>query len=165
MIDLGAYLLPTITSIYWIRTDIKDSSLISISCLLLDIKFLLFFRAFETFGIYFAIIIGVGRRIFSFLFILLLIIISFAHAFLTLLEPQSKFSENDQGDLKDPNNPWVLATKYHQTSEDGTINPNAVLVQEPDEYTNLFSNYANALFAMYLFLIGMLYILYVYTVD
>src|ERR1044071_3322962 len=116
MIDLGAYLLPTITSIYWIRTDIKDSSLISISCLLLDIKFLLFFRAFETFGIYFAIIIGVGRRIFSFLFILFLIIVSFAHSFFILLEPKFEFSENDQGDLTDPNNPWVLTPKYHQYS-------------------------------------------------
>src|ERR1044071_7011469 len=133
MIDLGAYLLPTITSIYWIRTDIKDSSLISISCLLLDIKFMLFFRAFESFGIYFAIIIGVGRRIFSFLLILFLTVISFAHAFLVLLRPKFEFSENSQGDLNDPNNPWVLTERYHQMLEDGTINSNAILVQEPDE--------------------------------
>jgi hypothetical protein len=106
------------------------------------------------FGIYFAIIIGVGRRIFSFLLILFLIIISFAHSLLILLEPKFEFSENDQGDLKDPNNPWVLTTKYHQISDNGTISPNAVLVQEPDEYTNLFSNYANSLLAVYLFLIG-----------
>ncbi|RIA98452.1 hypothetical protein C1645_731671 [Glomus cerebriforme] len=154
--DLGAYLLPTITSI-WIlndNTDIRLSPLISISCLLLDIKFLLFFRAFGIFGIYFAIIIGVGRRIYSFLFILFLIIISFAHSFLILLKPKFKFSENDQGDLNDPNNPWVLTTKYHQISEDGTINSNAILVQEPDENTNLFSSFADSLLAVYLFLIG-----------
>ncbi|PKY47107.1 hypothetical protein RhiirA4_444674 [Rhizophagus irregularis] len=156
LFDLGAYLLPTITSIIWLRApEINVTSLASISCLLLDIKFLLFFRAFETFGIYFAIIIGVGRRIFSFLFILFLIIISFAHAFFILLEPKlDEFSENNPGDLNDSNNPWVLTTKYHQISEDGKINPNAVLVQEPDEYTNLFSNYANSLLAVYLFLIG-----------
>ncbi|GET00432.1 hypothetical protein GLOIN_2v1841250 [Rhizophagus clarus] len=129
LIDLGAYLLPTITSIYWLQTGIKVTHLISISCLLLDIKFLLFFRAFETFGIYFAIIIGVGQ-------------------------PKSKFSENDQGDLNDPNNPWVLTTKYHQISDNGTISHNAVLVEEPDDYTNLFSSYANSLLAVYLFLIG-----------
>ena len=125
--------------------------MVSISCLLLDIKFVLFFRAFESFGIYFAIIIGVGRRIFSFLLILFLIIISFAHSFFILLEPRIEFSENDQGD---PNNPWVLTTKYHQISEDGTINTNANLVQEPDEYTNLFSSYPRALLSMYLFLTG-----------
>ncbi|PKK64837.1 hypothetical protein RhiirC2_869096 [Rhizophagus irregularis] len=68
--------------------------------------------------------------------------------FFVLLEPKFEFSENDQGDLKDPNNPWVLTTKYHQISENGTINSNAVLVQEPDEYTNLFSNYANSLLAI-----------------
>jgi hypothetical protein len=74
------------------------------------------------------------------------------------LEPKSdEFSENNPGDLNDSNNPWVLTTKYHQISEDGKINPNAVLVQEPDEYTNLFSNYANSLLAVYLFLIGIVY--------
>jgi hypothetical protein len=131
--------------------------LISISCLLLDIKFLLFFRAFETFGIYFAIIIGVGRRIFSFLFILFLIIVSFAHSFFILLEPKFEFSENDQGDLTDPNNPWVLTPKYHQYSGEN-IELKAFLVQEPDEYTNLFSSYAKSLLAVYLFLIGTVYI-------
>ena len=127
----------------------------SISCLLLDIKFVVFFRAFESFGIYFAIILGVGRRIFSFIFILFSIIISFAHAFFVLLEPKVDFSEDVQGDLNDPNNPWVLTTKYHQISEDGTINTNANLVQEPDEYTNLFSSYHSALLSVYLFLTGM----------
>ncbi|PKY22953.1 hypothetical protein RhiirB3_386826 [Rhizophagus irregularis] len=81
--------------------------------------------------------------------------IRFAHAFFILLEPKlDEFSENNSGDLNDPNNPWVLTTKYHQISENGKINPNAVLVQEPDEYTNLFSNYANSLLAVYLFLVG-----------
>ena len=70
------------------------------------------------------------------------------------MEPKSEFSEDDQGDLKDPNNPWVLTTKYRQISEDGTISSKAVLVQEPDEYTNLFSSYASSLLAVYLFLTG-----------
>src|SRR2546423_104611 len=91
---------------------------------------------------FFARIIGVGHRIFSFLLIFLTII-SFAHAFLVLLRPKFKFSENSQGDLNDPNNPWVLTERYHQMLEDGTINSNAILVQEPDENTNLFSSYPN----------------------
>jgi hypothetical protein len=56
-----------------------------------------------------------------------------------------------QGDLKDPNNPWVLATKYHQVSKDGTINSNVILVQEP------ISNYLHSILAIYLFLIGTVY--------
>ncbi|GES84866.1 hypothetical protein GLOIN_2v1781806 [Rhizophagus clarus] len=47
--DASAYLFATIVSIYWIRyNDIPDWAL-SISCLMLDLKFLLFFRAFESF--------------------------------------------------------------------------------------------------------------------
>src|SRR6266540_3827434 len=62
-------------------------SLITISCLISDIKFILFLRAFESFGIYFAIMLAVARKIFSFLLILFLIILSFAHAFFILLKP------------------------------------------------------------------------------
>jgi hypothetical protein len=127
--------------------------LFSISCLLLDIKFLLFFRVFESFGTYFAIIIGVGRRIFWFLFILFLIIISFAHAFFVLLKPNSEFLKTNQGDLDDNNNPWVLTPKLHSISKNGE-DSNAIYVQEPDEYTNLFSNYPNSILSMYLFLTG-----------
>ncbi|EXX69053.1 hypothetical protein RirG_099440 [Rhizophagus irregularis DAOM 197198w] len=159
--DIGAYLLPTITSCYWIYNNDNNITidenimrpLFSISCLLLDIKFLLFFRVFESFGIYFAIIIGVGRRIFWFLFILFLIIISFAHAFFVLLKPNSEFSKNNQGDPNDDNNPWVLTTKLHSISKNGE-DSNAIYVQEPDEYTNLFSNYPNSILSMYLFLTG-----------
>ncbi|PKC68123.1 hypothetical protein RhiirA1_457553 [Rhizophagus irregularis] len=159
--DIGAYLLPTITSCYWIYNNDNNITidenimrpLFSISCLLLDIKFLLFFRVFESFGIYFAIIIGVGRRIFWFLFILFLIIISFAHAFFVLLKPNSEFSKNNQGDPNDDNNPWVLTPKLHSISKNGE-DSNAIYVQEPDEYTNLFSNYPNSILSMYLFLTG-----------
>jgi hypothetical protein len=125
----------------------------SISCLLLDIKFLLFFRAFESFGIYFAIMLGVAKRIVSFLFIMLIIVLSFAHAFLILLKPKLNFSKNEFGDLSDPNNPWTLTNKYHLISEDGNLT-NVTLIEEPNENTNPFSNYLNSLLATYLFLTG-----------
>ncbi|CAB4423709.1 unnamed protein product [Rhizophagus irregularis] len=51
--DIIAYLLPIITSIKWLQTnDLNDHiiQLFSFSCLFLDIKFLLFFRAFESFA-------------------------------------------------------------------------------------------------------------------
>ena len=102
-VDFGVCLIPIITSIYWIRSDtgstgreiVENTQAISISCLLLDIKFLLFFRAFESFGVYFAIILGVAKRIKYFLFIILIIIFSFAHAFLILLGSKQNLSESD----------------------------------------------------------------------
>ncbi|POG59779.1 hypothetical protein GLOIN_2v1719548, partial [Rhizophagus irregularis DAOM 181602=DAOM 197198] len=94
--DLISYLLPIITSFKWLQTnDMNDHhiiQLLSFSCLFLDIKFLLFFRAFESFGIYFEIIINVAKQIIYFLVLLFIIIISFAHAFYILLLPRSDYS-------------------------------------------------------------------------
>ncbi|RGB36456.1 hypothetical protein C1646_758096 [Rhizophagus diaphanus] len=128
LFDLSAYLVPVITSIYCYMNgkDIDYTKAISVSCLLLDIKFLLFFRAFESFGIYFAIII----------------------------EPKSNFSKSEWGDLNDSNNPWALTKKYHQVTEDGNMSKNATLIEEPDKSTNLFSSYPNSILSMYLFLTG-----------
>ncbi|PKC02773.1 hypothetical protein RhiirA5_424748 [Rhizophagus irregularis] len=155
LFDLSAYLVPVLTSIYWINSYINEESTdytnaISVSCLLLDIKFLLFFRAFESFGIYFAIIIGVAKRIISFLFIILIILFGFAHAFFILLKPKSEYDR----DLNDLNNPWSLTKKYHQVTEDTNIDETAILIEEPSSNTNLFTNYPNSLLSMYLFLTG-----------
>src|SRR5579883_2624137 len=106
-----AYLLPIYTSIHWLQVnEMNDKiiSLLSFSCLFLDLKFLLFFRAFEYFGVYFAIMISVAKEIFSFLVLLFIIIISFAHAFYILLLPRSDFSLNTYSINNDPNNPWNL---------------------------------------------------------
>jgi len=89
---LGAFLFPTGASIYWLCTNNKLFNVLAISCPLLDFKFLLFFRAFETFGVYFVIIISVAKRIASFLVVLLVILVSFAHAFLILLKPREFYS-------------------------------------------------------------------------
>ncbi|RIA95733.1 hypothetical protein C1645_816322 [Glomus cerebriforme] len=152
--DVIAYLLPIITSIKWLQTnDMNDHiiQLLSFSCLFLDIKFLLFFRAFESFGVYFAIIISVAKQIIYFLLVLFIIVISFAHAFYILLFPRSEFSFVNNND---PNNPWTLASTYNQMFENGTINPNPFIVQTPNENTNMFTNFGTALFAMYKFLTG-----------
>src|ERR1051325_5511386 len=106
-IDLSAYSFAFITSLsYWMSGHVPDWVL-SISCLLLDLKFLFFFRIFESFGIYFAIIFGVAKRVFSFLVVLAIIIASFAHAFFLLLHPQNLVSPLTS-DPNDPNNPWTL---------------------------------------------------------
>jgi hypothetical protein len=147
--------LPIYTSYYWLQNDVRNIQLISFSCLFLDFKFLLFFRVVESVGTYFAIIIGVAKRIFYFLLILFIIIISFAHAIFILLSPESGFSFEQRTNINDPNNPWNLASTYSKVLDDGTIDPNPYIIQRPDENTNMFINYKTALFAMYLFLTGM----------
>ncbi|GET04866.1 hypothetical protein GLOIN_2v1874127 [Rhizophagus clarus] len=154
MFDLIAFLFPIIASIYWLQTNNMNVELLSFTCLFLDIKFLLFFRAFESFGVYFAIIISVGKQIISFLVVLLIIIISFAHAFYILLLPRSNFSFDERTINNDPNNPWNLAPSYNQVFENGTIDPNSFLIQPPNGNTNMFIDFRTSLFAMYKFLTG-----------
>ncbi|PKC68823.1 hypothetical protein RhiirA1_456782 [Rhizophagus irregularis] len=132
--DLIAFLLPIYTSIYWLQTHNKNIQLLSFSCLFLDIKFLLFFRWF-------------------------IIIISFLHTFYILLSPESKFSPDDYANTNlinnsDSNNPWNIASTYHQVFENGTVDPNPYLIQQPDENTNMFIDFGTAAFAMYKFLTG-----------
>ncbi|POG63094.1 hypothetical protein GLOIN_2v1689760, partial [Rhizophagus irregularis DAOM 181602=DAOM 197198] len=109
---------------------------------------------FESFGVYFAIIISVGNQIISFLVVLLIIIISFAHAFFILLSPEPGFSFEKYINSNDPNNPWNLAPTYSKVLDDGTTDSNPYIIQKPDENTNMFIDYRTALFAMYLLLTG-----------
>ncbi|PKY52010.1 hypothetical protein RhiirA4_546901 [Rhizophagus irregularis] len=135
--DIIAYLLPIITSIKWLQTnDLNDHiiQLFSFSCLFLDIKFLLFFRAFESFVVLF------------------IIIISFAHAFYILLSPRSDYSFDQFTNNNDPNNPWNIAPTYSQVFNNGTMD--SFFIQKPDENTNMFIDFRTALLAMYNFLTG-----------
>ncbi|PKK78203.1 hypothetical protein RhiirC2_770419, partial [Rhizophagus irregularis] len=79
----------------------------------------------------------------------------FAHAFYILLSPKSEFSfEKQNTNNNDPNNPWNLAPSYNQIDNDGNINSNPIIIQIPDENTNMFIDIRTSLFAIYLFLIG-----------
>ena len=160
MEDLGAYLVPTCMAIYWLSND-EDRSYfwLSFSCLLLDFKFLLFLRAFKLFGVYFAIIFSVAKQIISFLVILFIIIISFAHAFFVFLTPRTDYDLDQPTNNNDPNNPWNLNTTFNQI-ENGNVAQNASFVQAPDANTNMFANYKTALFAVYLFLTGIIHFFY-----
>ncbi|GBC06378.1 hypothetical protein RclHR1_00680022 [Rhizophagus clarus] len=154
LFDLFAFLLPIYASIYWLQTNDKNIRLLSFSCLFLDIKFLLFFRVFESFGVYFAIMISVGKQVVSFLVVLFIIIISFAHAFYILLLPESNFSFDQYTNNNDPNNPWNLATAYYQVFGNGTVDSNPYMIQPPNGNTNMFVDFGTATFAMYKFLTG-----------
>uniref|UniRef100_U9UU22 Ion transport domain-containing protein n=1 Tax=Rhizophagus irregularis (strain DAOM 181602 / DAOM 197198 / MUCL 43194) TaxID=747089 RepID=U9UU22_RHIID len=156
LFDISAYLSVTITSIYYIKNDVTVVTpewALSISCLLLDLKFLLFFKIFESFGVYFAIIFGVAKRVFSFLVVLAIIILSFAHAFFLLLHPEKLLDSLKAQNPNDSNNPWTLSNTYNQTDENGKI-LNETLIQVPGENTNLFYSYSTSLLATYLFLTG-----------
>ncbi|GET00431.1 hypothetical protein GLOIN_2v1537213 [Rhizophagus clarus] len=145
--DLIAFLFPIYTSIHWLQTNDRNIQFLSFSCLFLDIKFLLFLRVYESFGVYFAIIISVGKQAASFLVVLFIIIISFAHTFYILLSPEPT-------DDHDPNNPWNIAPVYHRIFENGTIDPNPYLIQPPGKNTNMFIDFGTAVFAIYQFLTG-----------
>ena len=127
------------------------------SCLLLDFKFLMFFRAFELFGVYFVIIIAVAKRIASFLFVLLIILLSFAHAFLILLKPRKRYSLESPTLNGDPNNPWNLndpIVPFDNGNDGNSTIP--ILVQQPGTSTNMFTEYKTSLFSMFLYLTGII---------
>jgi len=140
-------------SIYWFDDPDVPKWIISISCLYLSIKFISFLRAFEPFGVYFAIIFGVFYRIRSFFIILVLIIASFALSFHNLLIPKDPNALSNP-DPNDPNNPWSISGKFNPISGNGTIDPKSSLIQVPEENTNSFTSFFTSLFATYLFLTG-----------
>jgi len=105
---------------------------------------------------YFSIILRVATKLIYFLVFSAILVISFAHAFYILLRPKNPVSlEEPSINDDDPNNPWNLVPIYYQLSDDNTIT--SKIIQAPDESTNMFSSYGNALYAMYLFLTGMIY--------
>src|SRR4051812_16383905 len=132
------------------------TELISYSCLLLDLKLLLFFRVFKSYGRYFAIIISVARKVYFFLIVFLAIIMmSFAHAFYIILSPESPYSLDEYNpDNKDPNDPWNIVPSFQVFNN--SVNTNLTIIQVPDENTNMFRDYRTALFAVSSFLTGIL---------
>src|SRR6266487_2527130 len=128
--------------------------IMAISNLLLNFKFLLFFRAFQSFEKYFIIITGVIKIVYPFGIFLFFIILGFAHAFFILLRSMENSSLDKPAFNDDENNPWNLATKYNSINPDGTINPNSVLIQSPDSNTNMFNWFPTSILAVYLLLIG-----------
>jgi hypothetical protein len=126
----------------------------AISIILLSFKFLLFFRVFKSFGIYFAIIIGVAKKVFPFLVLLFFIILGYAQAFFIILRPNS---------INDDNDPQNLATKYDFVNSDGTINNTTSIIQEPDSNTNLFNWFPTSLLAVYNLLTGNNLFFYLFT--
>src|SRR5436305_10670942 len=144
LIDVGAYALPVVTSIYWLVAANSSIPLMTISIILLNFKFLMFFQVFESYGKYFAIIIGVAKEVFPFLVVLFWIIIGFTLAFFILLRPSNN----------DANDPMNLATTYYSMDPDGNISSTPTLIQLPDSNTNMYDWFPTSLLAVYLLLTG-----------
>lgn len=113
----------------------------------------MFFRALEYFGTYFAIMIGVAQRVFSFLVVLSIIVLAFSHSLHLLLRPTTEYSYDRPSYTDDPNNPWNLVSRYQSISPDGIIGGSS-LIATPDENTNLFAIFDTAIIAVYFMLTG-----------
>ena len=142
---MGAYSFPIATSIYCLISENPSLTIKSFSIILVNFKFLLFFRVFQSYGKYFAIIIGVATEVFPFLVVLFFIIFGFGFAFFILLRSIQGGDEND---------PWNLTTQFSSVNPDGTPNSTSTLMQIPDSNTNMFSWFPTAILAMYLLLTG-----------
>ena len=148
---MGAYILPIATSINQLISEEPSFTLTAFSIILVNFKFLLFFRVFQSYGKYFAIIIGVATEVFPFLVILFFIILGFGFAFFILLgSTQNGNNEND---------PWNLTTQFSYINSDGTTNSTPAIMQIPDSNTNMFNWFPTALLAMYLLLTGNIFLL------
>ncbi|RIB14680.1 hypothetical protein C2G38_1635876 [Gigaspora rosea] len=127
--DLGAFLLPMISSIIWLQNKNLPTEWATFSTLLLEIKFLLYFRAIEFSGSYFSMILGVAQRGFSFLLILGFIVFAFAHSLHLLLRPTIDVSLKNPSYSNDQNDPWNLAATYNTIDPNGTIETNSSLIE------------------------------------
>ena len=89
------------TSINWLKYGYTSTWAITFSTLLLELKFIIFFRYIEFFGIYLAMIMNTVDKVVSFLIIFGLVIFAFAHSLHLLLR---SVSETFQGIYKFYNN-------------------------------------------------------------
>ncbi|RIB15824.1 hypothetical protein C2G38_1554195 [Gigaspora rosea] len=126
---------------------------LTITVLLVELKFLFYLRAMEYFGTYFAIMVGVAKRIFSFIVVLGIIVFAFAHSLHILLRPTTDFSYDQPSYTDDVNNPWNLAARYQSISSNGTIE-NETFIETPDANINMFALFSTAIIAVYFMLTG-----------
>ncbi|CAJ0907896.1 10042_t:CDS:2 [Entrophospora sp. SA101] len=147
-------LMACIALALWLYYDTPPEIwMISLANLLLDLRFMLLFRAFRYFGVYYAIILGVAQSVFSFLLILFLIILSFSHALHIALRPTGEYGLDAPAINDDPNNPWNLVDSY-AIFTNNIYDPTSYFVKKPDDTVNMFANFPTSMLAMYNFLTG-----------
>jgi hypothetical protein len=114
-----------------------------------------FFRVYKYYEKYYAIVIKIAKKVmFFFINFVMVILISFAYAFYTLLSPKMNYPLDERVVNDDPNNPWNLASNYQVFENNTSINANQFILQNPDENTNMFTTFSTSLFATCLLLTG-----------
>ncbi|KAF0520414.1 hypothetical protein F8M41_016344 [Gigaspora margarita] len=106
-----------------------------------------------SFGTYFAIMIGVAQKVFSFLIVLGIMVIAFAHSLHLLLRPTSEYSYDQPSFTDDANNPWNLVPTYQFISSNNTVG-GSMLIETPDDNTNWFTMLSTSILAVYFILTG-----------
>ena len=149
---MGAYSLPVIASILGILYDF-NLGVVSMSILLLNLKLLLFLRAFKSVGKNLVIIIGVAGEVYPFLILLFLIIIGFTHAFYIILKPNFDYLKEGIIFNDDLNNPWNLVDSFFSINPNGTLG-DATFIQSPKTDTSMFTSFPSSLLALFLVLTG-----------
>ncbi|CAG8600005.1 3171_t:CDS:2, partial [Racocetra persica] len=91
------------------------------------------------------------QQIFSFLVVLGIMVLAFAHSLHLLLRPTSEYAYDQPSYTDDDNNPWNLVPSYKIISPNGTVEGSAI-IETPDENTNLFSMFSTSLLAVYFML-------------
>ncbi|RIB09372.1 hypothetical protein C2G38_2108808, partial [Gigaspora rosea] len=82
--------------------------------------------------------IGVAQKIFSFLIVLGILVIAFAHSLHLLLRPTSEYSYGRPSFTDDANNPWNLVPTYQFISSNNTVG-GSMFIETPDDNTNWFT--------------------------
>ncbi|GBB87756.1 hypothetical protein RclHR1_14240005 [Rhizophagus clarus] len=91
------------------------------------------------------ILVGIPKRVFPFLVLLLFIVLGYAQGFFIVLRSNS---------INDDNDPRNVATKYDFVNPDETISNATTMIQDPDSNTNLFNWFPTSLLAVYKLLTG-----------
>ncbi|KAF0548146.1 nudt9 protein [Gigaspora margarita] len=148
--NLVMILFPICTSFSWLQTGKLPLWETVISTLLLELKFLLYFRAIKYFGTYFAIMIRVAQRVFSFLVVWAIFIFAFAHSLHLLLRPTTVYSDQ-QSYIGGVNNSWNIASKRQYVSPNDIIENTT---EDFDENLTMFSMLYSSFLAVYFMMTG-----------
>ncbi|CAG8822155.1 2576_t:CDS:2, partial [Racocetra persica] len=89
----------------------------------------------------------------SFLVVLGILVLAFAHSLHLLLRPAGEYSYDQPSYTDDVNNPWNLVSTYKLISSNGTVEGSS-FIQTPDDNTNLFAMFSTSILAVYFMLIG-----------
>ncbi|RIB27034.1 hypothetical protein C2G38_99084 [Gigaspora rosea] len=148
--NLVVILFPVFTSFSWLQTEELPLWETVISTLLLELKFLLYFRAIKYFGTYFAIMIRVAQRVFSFLVVWAIFIFAFAHSLHLLLRPTTVYSDQ-QSYIGGVNNSWNFASKRQYVPSNDVIENTT---EDFDENLTMFSMLYSSFLAVYFMMTG-----------